>query len=324
MCRSALAGPEPGLPDETGQQRHGRRLLRCAGRRRQCREGDHQHDRAVRGDNSREGEHQDDPRQVAHEQDGPAVVAVGHGAADRAEQNVGQEPADGGCADPRRRARGAVDVAQQGGVVEPVAELGSGARTDQCPRVAHLEDAAIGPPPTHGLLLRHGASASPAVVGTAAPARRARSTISDKGCDSTARSPPRKRRRHRTAPATDPVAVGPAPEARAFDPPVNASENYVRGHATRAPSTGCSSVRGDSECSAGGDDELLVVAELTGAERESLGGLSQVQATGRSGFAWCSGSIHRVSRLLTGNGLPRCGSSAWGPAGQQRARRRTA
>ncbi len=177
-----VGGAQPGLPDESGQERDGRRLLCCAGRRRQRREGDHQHDRAVGGDHRRDGDHHEDPRQIADQQDGSAVMAVAHGATDHAEQDVGQEPSDNGCADPCRRARGAEDVAQHDGVAEPIANLGRAARHDQRSCITNREDVALRRPPTHRLLARHADSASPpAVVNAAPPARRTlETTISDR------------------------------------------------------------------------------------------------------------------------------------------------
>ena len=86
---------------------------------------------------------------VAGEQDGPPVVPIGDHPAERPEQRVGQEPADGGRADPRGRPGGQVHVGEESRVVEPVAELGRGARSDEQACVADREDPPVRTPPQH-------------------------------------------------------------------------------------------------------------------------------------------------------------------------------
>ena len=143
VCSRALAGPNRDSPTSLGSSASaaGRSALPAA------------EASAVNAMTSRTGpshghhggepEHQQAPQQVAGEQHRAPVVAVGDHAADGAEQDEGQQPADRGRADPARRTGGLVDVAQQHGVVEPVAQLRGGARADQRSRIRHAKDVAI-------------------------------------------------------------------------------------------------------------------------------------------------------------------------------------
>ena len=138
-----VRGAEARLTDQAREQCHGRRALGRARRGGEGGEGDHECHGCVEPDHYREDDHLQAPKNVADEQDGAAVVAVGHRATNRTEQRIWEEPADGRRPDPARRARGAVDVAQERSVVEPVAELRHGARGDERAGVADRENAAI-------------------------------------------------------------------------------------------------------------------------------------------------------------------------------------
>ena len=83
------------------------------------------------------------PKNVADKQDRASVVAVGQCSTNRTEQRNGRRRQSGRRPDPTRRARGAIDVAQQRSVVEPVAELRHGARGDEGAGVTDRENAAI-------------------------------------------------------------------------------------------------------------------------------------------------------------------------------------
>ncbi len=141
---------EARLTDQAREQCHGRGALGRARRGGEGGEGDHECHGCVEPDHCRQDEHLQAPKNVADEQDRAAVVAVGYCPTNRTEQRIREEPADGRRPDPPRRARSAVDVAQERSVVEPVAELRHGARGDERAGVANREYAAICRPSLSG------------------------------------------------------------------------------------------------------------------------------------------------------------------------------
>ena len=121
-----VGGGQVGVVDEARRGgRHGRDVDAGRGGRQggdDRREGDGQ---AGRGD-AGQGEHEDEADAVGGEHQPPAVVAVGDDAAERAEDDDGQDARGGGDGEPRGRMRALVDEGEEREVVEPVAGLRDG------------------------------------------------------------------------------------------------------------------------------------------------------------------------------------------------------
>ena len=134
---------EARLADQPREQGHRGRTLGRARRGGEGGERDDECHRPVERHDRGQGEHLHAPKQVADEQHRAAVVAVGDRATHRTEQRIGKQPKDRRRADPSRRAGGAVDVAEERRVVEPVAELRRRAGGDQRADVTNRKNPAI-------------------------------------------------------------------------------------------------------------------------------------------------------------------------------------
>lgn len=135
---------EPGLADQTREKGQHCRPLRAAGGRCQRDDAEDKGERAVAGGDGGQRQHEHETHEVPHHEDRPLGISIRDRTADRSEQHVREQAADRRGGDPGGRVGRVKDVSEKRRVVEPVADLRSGARADQHTRIPDREHPAVG------------------------------------------------------------------------------------------------------------------------------------------------------------------------------------